>query len=579
MTKSTSDNVKEAIAPQPDAYKGKATGYRGKYPFRIREFWARNDRSPAVHCAKANNADIVELSGKELRALQNAGKVGTVSASQMLGKDIRDLFVALSDLRAIKAPEWQEGETRVFIITASLATDNGRFGCKGARFKVTRRDGRRDSPRFYAVASGYGCSRDYPTAESAIRGMLRDHACTLVSIRADMTGKIASEVVRLTEFLESRFAETDPATVSGKARMSDEGLTSWSIAQTLGANCDEVLKSVERDERIDCEQVLTATGHDPHFGKVHPACASSIAETISARGPITKAGCHVFAVTLRTVMFGYPGSDEKLQEAERTHSDTVARCKDPARQSRIDDEAVSCNQSLEAPRSRISEMVSETQPATVAEDIEKAGRWYITVNGYPLCLWTSHQAGRDDARSALALRQPGITTSCDCCSFTDYAEACAVLLSWCQAGKNAKLVGGECPALAKAAQDEAEIILCAGAFDGDQPKLWVAGEGAPFPSEWRKAAQSAGATPPTGQADDGKDWESNYVAKDDLDSIVNLTKHGNGFMRFKKGVYRSGALINENLICVCQTRGDAIQVFNALCQSRGIKYRSKAKGE
>ncbi len=35
---------------------------------------------------------------------------------------------------------------------------------------------------FYANASGYGMSKNYKTAESAIRSMLADHACTNVRI-------------------------------------------------------------------------------------------------------------------------------------------------------------------------------------------------------------------------------------------------------------------------------------------------------------------------------------------------------------------------------------------------------------
>jgi S-formylglutathione hydrolase FrmB len=35
---------------------------------------------------------------------------------------------------------------------------------------------------FYANARGYGCSKNYKTAETAIRSLFADHACTNVRI-------------------------------------------------------------------------------------------------------------------------------------------------------------------------------------------------------------------------------------------------------------------------------------------------------------------------------------------------------------------------------------------------------------
>lgn len=69
-------------------------------------------------------------------------------------------------------------ETTTYLVSADHVVP--KYGCKDLPIVVTN-DGEYG---FYANAPGYGCSKNYPTAERAIRAMLADHACTNVRMRA-----------------------------------------------------------------------------------------------------------------------------------------------------------------------------------------------------------------------------------------------------------------------------------------------------------------------------------------------------------------------------------------------------------
>lgn len=71
--------------------------------------------------------------------------------------------------------------TKLFLVSADHVVE--RHACRDLEFRVGEyRDGDRVS--YYASAPGFGCSKNYRTPEDAIRGMLLEHACTNVRIRA-----------------------------------------------------------------------------------------------------------------------------------------------------------------------------------------------------------------------------------------------------------------------------------------------------------------------------------------------------------------------------------------------------------
>jgi hypothetical protein len=85
----------------------------------------------------------------------------------------------------------QEHETRRYRVTTrhptGYADGEHEFRCSTTR--STRDDTGMLPLVWYAVAPKFGCSKNYMTAEGAIRAMCAEHACTVVSLRRVADGE------------------------------------------------------------------------------------------------------------------------------------------------------------------------------------------------------------------------------------------------------------------------------------------------------------------------------------------------------------------------------------------------------
>lgn len=211
--------------------------YRGKYPNRVRQSGCGAKDSRTIVLV-SNDHRVLTMTYAEARAIAPT----RFDRMDWLNSDIEILAneVAIYRNRMIDLAQ-PCGTTVVYIVTATHPTNNARFGGKGMRFKVTR-EHEAAGGKFYAVAANYGCGKSYSTAENAIRMLLADHACTVVSMRREMTGKIAREVMRLIEC---------NATYSERVALENEQLTSSGISFAIGANTQEVADSVTRDQAVE----------------------------------------------------------------------------------------------------------------------------------------------------------------------------------------------------------------------------------------------------------------------------------------------------------------------------------------
>lgn len=210
--------------------------YRGKYPSRVRESGTGAKGSRTIVLV-SNDHRVLTMTYAEAKA------VSPISFDRFswINANIEHLANEVAIYRNRMADIAQPcGTTVVYIVSATHPTNNARFGGTGMRFKVTR-EHEAGGGKFYAVAANYGCSKSYSTAENAIRMLLADHACTVVSMRRDMTGKIAHEVIRQIEA---------NATYKPDVALHNEQLTSSGISFALGANTQEVADSVDRDQAI-----------------------------------------------------------------------------------------------------------------------------------------------------------------------------------------------------------------------------------------------------------------------------------------------------------------------------------------
>lgn len=73
-------------------------------------------------------------------------------------------------------------DTKHFLVTADHVV--AKHACVNLEVVCRSYDTGTGQVLWYAIAPGYGCSKNYRTAETAIREMLTDHACTNIRIVA-----------------------------------------------------------------------------------------------------------------------------------------------------------------------------------------------------------------------------------------------------------------------------------------------------------------------------------------------------------------------------------------------------------